>query len=65
MNKDGIDISVFTDHLECFGNFKRENTVCKTYCAINMRCAIEREQNDRFEILQDLAFSDDLYLRIQ
>ena len=65
MNRDGIDKSVFTDHLGCFGNFDLGDPICKTYCAINMRCAIEREQNDRIEILQDLAFSDDLSVKIQ
>jgi len=65
MNIDGIDKSVLTDHLGCFGNFYLEDPICKTCCAINMRCAIEREQNDRIEILQDLAFSDDLFVKIQ
>jgi len=65
MNRDGIDKAVFTDHLGCFGDFNWEDPICKAYCAINMRCAIEREQNDRIEILQDLVFSDDLSVKIQ
>ena len=60
-----MDKSLLTDHLGCFGNFSFEDPICKTVCAINLRCAIEREQNDRFEILQELAFSDDIFVKIQ
>ena len=65
MIKDDVDKSLLTDHLGCFGDFSLEDPICKTVCAINLRCAIEREQIDRIEILQELAFSDDLYLKIQ
>ncbi len=65
MKIEGLDKSIVADHLGCFGNFSLEDPVCKTFCAINVRCAIERDQNDRIEILQELAFSNDLYMKIQ
>jgi hypothetical protein len=65
MKKKIIDNSLVADHLGCFGNFNLEDLICKTFCAINIRCAIERDQNARIEILQELASSDDLYLKIQ
>ena len=65
MIKDDVDKSLLTDHLGCFGDFSLEDPICKTVCAINMRCAIERDQIDRIEILQELAFSDDLYVKVQ
>jgi hypothetical protein len=65
MKIEGLDKSIVADHLGCFGNFSLEDPVCKTFCAINVRCAIERDQNDRIEILQELAFSDGLYMKIQ
>ncbi len=65
MKIEGLDKSIVADHLGCFGNFSLEDPVCKTFCAINVHCAIERDQNDRIEILQELAFSDDLYMKIQ
>ena len=65
MIRDDMDKSLLTDHLGCFGNFSLEDPVCKTLCAINLRCAIEREQIDRIEILQELEFSDDLFVKIQ
>ena len=65
MKIEGLDKSFVADHLGCFDNFSLEDPVCKTFCAINVRCAIERDRNDRIEILQELAFSDDLYMKIQ
>ena len=65
MIKNDVDKSLLTDHLGCYGDFSLEDPICKKICAINLRCAIEREQIDRIEILQELAFSDDLYVKIQ
>jgi hypothetical protein len=65
MKKVRIDKTLITEHMGCFGNFILEDPVCKTLCAVNLRCAIERDQNDRIEILQELAFSDEIYLKIQ
>jgi hypothetical protein len=65
MKKVRVDKSIIAEHLGCFGSFSVEDPVCKTLCAVNLRCAIERDQNDRIEILQELAFSDELYMKIQ
>ncbi len=65
MKKVRLDKSLIAEHLGCFGQFALEDPVCKTYCAVNLRCAIERDQNDRIEILQELAFSDEIYMKIQ
>ena len=65
MNKDQITKLLIADHLGCFGNFSIEDPICKRLCAVNLRCAIEQENNTRLEILQDLVFSDDLSVKIQ
>jgi hypothetical protein len=65
MNNNHIDDLLIRDHLGCFGNFSLDDPICKKFCAINLRCAIESEQNARIEILQDLISSDDLYVKIQ
>jgi hypothetical protein len=51
------------DYVGCFGNFNRKNVICKRYCALNLRCAIENEQNVRMELLEDLVASDGLFLK--
>ena len=65
MKKVRLDKALIAEHMGCFGNFSLEDPVCNTLCAVNLRCAIERDQNDRIEILQELAFSDEVYLKIQ
>jgi len=53
------------DYLGCFGNFTRSDPICRKYCALNIRCAIEREENARLEWLEDLAASNDRPPRLQ
>ena len=46
------------DHLGCFGSFMLNDPVCRKYCAIKLRCLIERENNTKMELWQDLAEYD-------
>lgn len=48
-------------HLGCFGNFNIADPVCKRFCALNLRCAIESDQNERMEILEDLISPESMY----
>jgi hypothetical protein len=47
------------DYIGCFGNFNVEDKICRKYCVLNLRCAIEREQNSRIEILEDMLSYDE------
>jgi len=53
------------DYLGCFGGFDINDTICKKFCALNLRCAIEQEQNVRIEILDELVSDTSLYLKSQ
>jgi len=53
------------DYLGCFGTFDINNTICKKYCSLRLRCSIERDQNTRLEILNDLVSSDALSIKMQ
>jgi hypothetical protein len=52
-------------YLGCFGGFNINDMVCKKFCALNLRCAIEQEQNARREILNELVSEKNLYMTIQ
>jgi len=41
------------NHIGCFGEFNFADSVCRHQCAVNLRCAIETEQNVRYEMLED------------
>jgi hypothetical protein len=51
--------------LGCFGEFNRENNLCRCRCALSLRCCIEREQNEQMELLEDMITSDAMYFNIQ
>lgn len=65
MKKDLKKIINMNDHVGCFANFNFTDPVCKKYCALNVRCAIESDQKERMEILEDLVSTDFQYLKIQ
>ena len=52
-------------HLGCFGGFRMSDPICKKYCALNLRCAIESGQKEQMEILEDLVSSGTIYTRNQ
>lgn len=57
--------SSFMDQLDCFGDYRKSNRLCTRYCALRLRCAIERDQFRRMEIIEDLVASEDPLFRIQ
>ncbi len=65
MKKELKDAIYIDDHLGCFGDFNIEDPICKSLCALSLRCAIEREENARMEILEDLVSANDMLIRIQ
>ncbi len=46
------------EHMGCFGEFRSNDIICKKFCALNLRCIIERNNNSRIEILEDLLASE-------
>jgi hypothetical protein len=53
------------EHLGCLGNFNILDPLCKKLCALNLRCAIEREKNTRLELLEDLISYNGLLIKVQ
>jgi len=53
------------DHLGCFGNFNIEDNICRKFCALSLRCAIENDQNSRMELLEDLLSTDNMNEKVQ
>lgn len=54
----------FDRYLGCFGRYHRNDPVCRKRCALNLRCAIEHEQNERYEILEDLVSSSGMVIKV-
>ena len=65
MRKELMRSVLLENYLGCFGRFNINDTVCKKLCALNLRCAIEQEQNARVEILDELISDSGFYLKSQ
>ncbi|MBC2742485.1 MAG: hypothetical protein HGJ93_05395 [Desulfosarcina sp.] len=52
-------------YLGCFGRYRRNDPLCRKRCALNLRCAIERDQNERFEVLEELVSASGMVMKVQ
>lgn len=53
------------DYLDCYGNFRIKDRVCRDHCAVRIRCLIEREQSARVEFYEDLLSAENMSMRMQ
>lgn len=51
-------------YLGCFGRYRRTDPICKKWCALAIRCIIEQDQNERFEIIEDLVSANNFSARM-
>jgi hypothetical protein len=65
MKKELMNKIAFDNHLGCFGNFNIEDPICKKFCALRLRCAIDRNKSTRMELLEDLISSSEMFIKIQ
>jgi hypothetical protein len=65
MKKELMNQISLNEHLGCLGNFNIQDPLCQKLCALNLRCAIEREKSTRLELLEDLISYDGMFIKIQ
>jgi hypothetical protein len=53
------------EQLDCFGGFQMEHPLCRKYCALSIRCAIEQDQNNRIELYEDIMAVEEQFSKIQ
>ncbi|MDD2389834.1 MAG: hypothetical protein PHP23_08905 [Desulfobacterales bacterium] len=53
------------DHIGCYGTFSMQDTICRKYCALKLRCAIEHDQNMRVDLLEEIIESEAMFDNIQ
>ena len=51
-------------YLGCFGAYRSSDPICSRRCALNLRCAIERDQNERYEILEELVSASGMVVKV-
>lgn len=65
MTKEEKGPSAAAMHLGCFGGYQPEDVICRKFCALRLRCAIEHEQSLRLEVLEDLVSYEEMNFTIQ
>ena len=65
MRKNLIAVITSDEHLDCFGDFNKNDRLCSKYCILRLRCAIEQEQNLRSALLEELIASENATGKLQ
>lgn len=65
MFNDTVFVQKSEEYLDCFGNFDMADKVCAKHCALCLKCIIERDQNARLELIEDLMSNDVMPARLQ
>jgi len=61
-----LKMELSMDHyLGCFGAYRKNDPICRIRCALNLRCAIVNDQNERFEMLEELVSGSDMLIKVQ
>jgi len=53
------------NYVECYGDFDLSDTICRKYCALRLRCAIEQKEQLRIGQIEDLLAFNEASLKIQ
>jgi hypothetical protein len=54
MKKRTLDSKLLTGKFDCFGQYDPDDTICRDWCQLSIRCAIVQHQYEELEILEDL-----------
>ena len=53
------------NYLECFGDLNLKDPICRKYCALRLKCAIEQVEQNRLVQLEDLINVQEVPLKVQ
>jgi hypothetical protein len=60
-----LDTKLVDNYLECFGDLNLNDPVCRKFCALRLKCAIEQIEQNRLIQLEDLINVQELPLKVQ
>ena len=58
MNQTTTDLAMAIEGSDCMGTYSINDPQCSKHCVLRLRCAIEKEQNLRMELIEELVASD-------
>ena len=63
--RDLLQNKLVDNYLECFGKLDLKDPVCRKYCALRLKCAIEQIEQNRLVQLEDLINAQEIPLKVQ
>ncbi|MBA3027774.1 MAG: hypothetical protein FP816_03045 [Desulfobacteraceae bacterium] len=55
MKKDLRKSAILDLYMDCFEDFDSSDPICRKYCSLNLRCAIESTRKDNIEMLEEMV----------
>ena len=55
----------YTDTVECYGRFDFSVTLCRKFCGVRLRCAVEQSEQMKIEQLEDMISAYEVSSKIQ
>ncbi len=65
MIKEIVKSRILDNYVDCFGDFDLSDTICRKFCAMRLRCAIEHKELFRIEQIEDMLAAHEIALTIQ
>jgi len=63
MKKELIERDRLGRYLQCYGEFDVEDPVCKTLCALRLRCAVDYSQREQMDLMEGLFVAEDIRVK--
>jgi hypothetical protein len=58
MRKTILDSKILKNRFDCFGGYDSDDTICRDWCQLNIRCAIMQAQFEEMEMIDDLFHAE-------
>lgn len=55
----------YMDQVDCYGRFDVSATLCRKFCAVRLRCAVEQSEQLKIEQLEDMMSAYEVSQKIQ
>ena len=63
--REHLKAKLIDNYLECFGDLSLKDPVCRKYCALRLKCAIEKIEQNRLVQLEDIINAQEVSLKMQ
>lgn len=55
----------YSDTVDCYGRFDARAILCRKFCAVRLRCAVEQSEQMKIEQLEDMMNAYEISSKIQ